>query len=30
MAGEDDDAVTAWTECRPIHDIEPRAFLEEQ
>lgn len=30
MAGEDDDAVTAWTECRPIHDIEPRAFLEDE
>jgi hypothetical protein len=30
LPGEDDDAVTAWLECRPLNDVEPKAFLEEK
>ena len=30
IAGEDDDAVTAWTECVPLRHIEPRAFIGEE
>lgn len=28
LPGEDDDAVTVWTECVPLWDVEPKAFLE--
>lgn len=30
IAGEEDDAAAAWTECVPLNHVEPRAFLEDE
>ena len=30
IAGEEDDAASAWTECVPLNHVEPRAFVEDE
>lgn len=27
LAGEEDDAAAAWTECVPVNKVEPKAFI---
>ena len=30
LAGEEDDAAAAWTECVPVGKVEPKAFIGEE